>query len=354
MFFRSVTNWIRQTKDWTHWPHYLFYFPIAIPWLGYYIKSRSPWFFTSANPTMKFGGFEGEGKRMIYEQLPGRYCPKSLFITPHESFDIIKEKLSAAGFTFPFIVKPDVGMKGLLFRKIENICQLEKYHQAMPADYIIQEFLDQTEEVSIFYCRMPNTEKGEITAMIRKILPVIVGDGVSTTEQLIIHHPNASVGKAFFEKQLGILWKTVLPKGEKLHLSHVANLVHGAYFEDLREFITPNITELFDEISHQSHFYYGRYDIKCNSVADLRKGGPFYILEFNGAGSVPNHVFAGSYSLIGAYKEIVRHWNWMYKISEHNHHNGHPRWSLQKGHAFQAQSRKHFNILKRLDKELVL
>jgi hypothetical protein len=340
--------------DWSHWPHYLFYFPIAIPWISYYIKSGSPWFFTSANPTMKFGGFEGEGKRVIYEQLPARYCPISIFIEPQESFESVIAKMSDAGFNFPFIVKPDVGMKGLLFRKIDNIAQLKQYHHAMPAAYIIQEFLDQAEEVSVFYCRMPSSEKGEITAMIRKVLPVIIGDGASSVEELVAKHPNASNGKAFFEKQLGSIWKTILPKGEHLNLSHVANLVHGAYFEDLKNSINSEITELFDEISHQTNFYYGRYDIKCDAVSDLRKGGTFYILEFNGAGSVPNHVFAGEYSLLGAYKEIVRHWNMMYSISEYNHRNGFPRWSLQKGQNFQKSSRKHFDTLKKLDKELVL
>jgi hypothetical protein len=303
---------------------------------------------------MKFGGFEGEGKMVIYEQLPARYCPKSIFIEPQESFQGVAAKLSDAEFTFPFIVKPDVGMKGLLFRKIENIAQLKQYHQAIPTAYIIQEFLDQEEEVSVFYCRMPYSEKGEITAMIRKVLPVIIGDGSSSVAELVAHHPTASKGKAFFEKQLGSIWNTILPKGKSHNLSHVANLIHGAYFEDLKSSITSEITDLFDEISHKSHFYYGRYDIKCDAISDLRKGGTFYILEFNGAGSVPNHVFAGKYSLIGAYKEIVRHWNLMYSISEYNHRNDFPRWSWQKGHAFQKRSRKHFDILKKLDNKLVL
>ncbi|HZI01389.1 MAG TPA: hypothetical protein VEX63_09580, partial [Flavisolibacter sp.] len=113
MSFRLKRNWFKRIMDWSHWPHYLFYFPIAIPWISYYIKSGSPWFFTSANPTMKFGGFEGEGKRVIYEQLPESYCPKSIFIEPQDCFDRVDAMLSEAGFTFPFIVKPDVGMKSL-------------------------------------------------------------------------------------------------------------------------------------------------------------------------------------------------------------------------------------------------
>ena len=36
----------------------------------------------------------------------------------------VKKKIAEAGFMYPFIVKPDVGMKGILFRKIDNEEQL--------------------------------------------------------------------------------------------------------------------------------------------------------------------------------------------------------------------------------------
>ncbi|ANE49780.1 hypothetical protein SY85_03995 [Flavisolibacter tropicus] len=354
MHFNELRHFIQRLLDWSHWPHYLFYFPLMIPWLAYYVRSRSLWFFTPSNPTLAFGGFEGEGKRQMYDQLPAEYCPKSLFIKPFMSLGQVLTKLEVAGFTYPFIVKPDVGMKGILFRKIENELQLRQYHIQMPADYIIQEFLDLPLEVSVFYCRKPFEKHGKITALIQKNLLEVCGDGVTNLSDLILQQPIASrwVKKSSInlDRQLGI----VLKKGERYCLSHVANLFHGAQFKDLKHLIDDQLTELFDRISRQNHFYYGRYDIKCNSVEEMKEGQNFYILEFNGAGSVPNHIYAGKYSLLSAYREILTHWRWLYDISQYNHENGFPRWSLKKGHYFLKNSKKHFKVLKKLDKELIL
>lgn len=354
MHFRKVRHYIQRLTDWSHWPHYLFYFPLLIPWLSYYVRSRSLWFFTPSNPTLAFGGFEGEGKRQMYNQLPTQYCPKSLFIKPSMPFEQVKEKVKEEGFQYPFIVKPDIGMKGILFRKIENKRHLEQYHTQMPVDYIIQEFLDLPLEVSVFYCRRPTEKKGEITALIQKNLLEVQGDGKSSLGELIKHHPIASRWINKSHKGLNDQMDLILGKGERYCLSHVANLFHGAHFIDLRHLIDEQLTALFDSISHQNQFYYGRYDIKCTSVEDMKQGRNFYILEFNGAGSVPNHIYAGKYSLLGAYKEVLVHWKWLFNISQYNHENGYPRWSLMKGRRFLQNSKRHFDVLKKLDKELVL
>ena len=46
-----------------------------------------------------------------------------------------------AGLKFPVAAKPDVGTKGLLFRKIENEEQLKAYHSLLPFTYVIQEMI---------------------------------------------------------------------------------------------------------------------------------------------------------------------------------------------------------------------
>jgi hypothetical protein len=80
----------------------------------------------------------------------------------------------------------------------------------------------------------------------------------------------------------------------------------------------------------------------------------FAILEFNGAGSVPNHIYTGTYTLWGAYKEILMHWKAMYEISAANRRKGIAYYSLLQGHRFLQHSKKHFRVLKKLDKELVV
>jgi hypothetical protein len=245
-------------------------------------------------------------------------------------------------------------MKGILFRKIENEQQLHTYHRHMPVTYIIQEFVDMPLEVSVFYCRSPHSTKGRITAMIQKDFLTITGNGKATLEELVVNDADTKKWFTKIKKLHGPKLKAVLADGELFCLSHIANLYNGATFKNLSEYIDEPLINLFDHISHITRFYYGRYDIKCTSINDLKKNKNFLILEFNGAGSAPNHIHTGSYTLLEAYKEIRKHWKALYEISRYNHQNGFPYWSWLKGYRFLQRSRKHFKMLKALDKKLLL
>ncbi|TKK67459.1 hypothetical protein FC093_14280 [Ilyomonas limi] len=354
MLFNVEKAIIQRITDWHNWPFYLFYFPLGYAWVWYYIKTRSLWFFTASNPTLTFGGFEGEAKSEMYTQLPSELYPKSIFISPALPFADVTPQLLRAGIRYPFVVKPDVGMKGLLFRKIVNEQQLKTYHSAMPATYIIQEFIDMPCEVSVFYCRKPANCKGSITAFIEKKLLEVTGNGSSTLEALISNNAEAKEFLSTIKKQHAKDLQTVLPAGETFCISHIANLYNGARFVDLTSEVNDTLHQIFDTISHQTQFLYGRYDIKCQSVEDMLQGKNFIILEFNGAGSVPNHIHAGKYNLPQAYKEILKHWKAMYEISRDNCKNGIPYWGFLKGYRFLQNSKRYFNKLKQLDKELDL
>jgi len=353
MLFKPVKKAVQQLTDWQHWPFYLFYFPISYAWLIYFFKSRSIWFYTASNPTLAFGGFEGESKSNMYKQLPSHLCPKSLFIHPAASFTEVMQRVKEQGFTYPFIVKPDIGMKGILFRKIESLQQLEHYHRHMPAVYIIQEWIDLPLEVSVFYCRRPNENKGCITALIQKNLLEVQGDGRSTLKQLMEKNAEAKMLMKKVQKDYAHKLNSILSSGEKFCVSPIANLFNGASFENLPHEIDDALVAIFDNISMSNQFYYGRYDIKCESIAHLKQGH-FTILEFNGAGSVPNHIYTGTYSLAGAYKEILKHWNYLFQISRLNCKAGVSYWSWKKGRRFLQHSKSYFRKLKRLDEELVL
>lgn len=351
---KHAAAFLKRLTDWTHWPFLLFYAPLTLAWVQYYLRSRSLWFFTSANPILAFGGFEGESKSEQYRQLPAHLLPRSLFIPPTMPFAEVLQQVRRCGLAYPFIVKPDVGMKGILFRKIETEEQLQIYHRHMPADYIIQEFLAQALEVSVFYYRKPGLENGRITALISKELLALTGNGTATVAALVRQHPDGQRLLPTLQKKYGEKLEQVLPAGETFFASHIANLYNGARFKNLAHDIDANLTAVFDAISRKARFYYGRYDIKCRCVDDLKRGTGFYILEFNGAGSVPNHVFTGSYTLLQAYKEILRHWRLLYEASTINHKMGYRRWSFRKGYNFLRASKQHFKALKKLDAELVV
>ena len=137
-----MKNFFQRLLNWERWNFFVLYAPISPVWLWYCLRSGSLWFFSSSNPTITFGGFEGEGKKEMYDQLPENLIPLTIYIRHDLPFSEVKKQVEAAGFTYPFIVKPDVGMKGILFRKIDTEEQLQKYHEHIPVEYIIQVLVD--------------------------------------------------------------------------------------------------------------------------------------------------------------------------------------------------------------------
>ncbi len=87
-----------------------------------------------------------------------------------------------------------------------------------------------------------------------------------------------------------------------------------------------------DEICRQIPlFYFGRMDIRYHSRELLEEGKSFFILEVNGAGSEPTHMYDPRHSLFFAWKEIIRHWVILFKISRANHKLGFPYLTIKEG-----------------------
>lgn len=349
----NLKNFVDIITHWEKWHYHYKYIPLYPAWLWYCFRAGSIWFFTPSNPTLTFGGFEGESKKEMYDQLPPGNYPQSIYISPSLPFKEVK-KLFAKNFTFPVAVKPDEGMMGLMFRKIENAEHLKRYHDKMPVKYIIQELVNLSMEVSVFYYRFPDQQKGTITGFITKEFLDVTGNGTSTLKELIENFPERP---GFFPGEWTAKHKNklheILPAGEVFRLSWAANLSRGSRLISLKHEIDEKLLNVFDDLSHYTKcFYYGRYDIKCNSVDEL-KAGKFSILEFNGCGAEPHHIYGTGNNLLQAYKIILQHWNVLYKISKYNNHQGIKYWKFKDGFQFLKNAKKHFKMLKKLDTEFI-
>lgn len=341
---------IHKIVNWEAWPFELLYMPLIIFWVWYTIKSRSVWFFTSSNPKITFGGLEGEPKKEMYELLPKESYPPTFNVLPEESLSLIAERVKANNIDYPFIVKPEVGEQGILLRKISNEAELLRYHSMMPWEYIVQGLVDYPIEVSIFYIRHPKEMTGRVTGFLQKIPLSITGNGKDTMEELIAVHPKGAKRKEELFTKHQQRWNKVLPEGEKYMLSYAANHNRGALFVDLKEQIDDKLVALFDTYSLRiNDFFYGRYDVMCASIADLKEGRHFSILEFNGCGAEPNHFYDTGYTLIGAYKEILKHWKFLYEISKYNAQNGVKPWPFKKGREFIKATRRKIKEMKEID-----
>lgn len=346
---------LHQLTHWKTWDYRIKLVPLLPVWAWHCLRARSMWFFTPANPTLTFGGFEGEGKREMYEQLPPGTYPKSLYILPGEPFVAVEQLVQTEFGGYPVAVKPDVGMMGLLFRILRSPDDLRQYHARVGVEYIIQEFVTYPIEVSVFYYRLPGAARGTITGFVRKDELAVVGDGHSTVQALIqAYAPVRFRLGEFYAKHANRLAE-VLPPGEVYPLSHALNQTRGGQLVSLAHEKDDRLLALFDHLSHATGpFYFGRYDIKCTSVADLKAGRNWSILEFNGAGAAPHHVYSGDYSLWQAWGIVLHHWAMLARISRENHRRGVPYWSFQQGWQQLKQAQLHLLHLKQMDAQLLI
>jgi hypothetical protein len=348
-----LKNFFYKLTHWEKWPFKLIYFPISFIWAWYILRSRSFWFFTPSNPTITFGGLEGEGKKEMYDQLPKHTYPTTTYIDPKIDFEQALDQIHKAGLGYPFVVKPENGMMGLLFRIIDNEQQLKKYHTLSPFEYIAQGFSDYPVEVSIFYYRHPSQKKGTVSGFIMKEYMQVKGDGKTDLKTLIDNHSKAKLQMEEMEAKHSSNFGKILPKGEVYFLSFAGNHNRGARFINLHKEIDEKIEALCDSLStEENKFYYGRYDIKCHSIEDLKNQKNFIILEYNGAGAEPNHIYDCGKSLFGAYREILKHWKMLFKISRYNHKLGYKYWPTMKGWHYLKNAQKDMKLLKEKDIEL--
>ncbi|HEX9150916.1 MAG TPA: D-alanine--D-alanine ligase, partial [Flavobacterium sp.] len=187
-------------------------------------------------------------------------------------------------------------------------------------------------EVGIFYVRYPHESKGRITGIVSKEFLIIKGDGTSTTEQLLRENPRYELQLKVLKREYGKKLLEILPRGEKLNLVPYGNHARGAKFIDESRWINPKLTDAINEMCLQiPGFYFGRMDVMYRTLSELEQGKNFSIVELNGAGSEPTHIYDPKHSLLFAWKELARHITYMYEISVENHKTGSPYLSHEEG-----------------------
>ena len=345
-------SFIEKLTNWRYWNSAVKYFPCGPQLLWYAIRSGSPWFFTASNPTLTFGGFEGEGKEEMYSQLPEGSYPHTIYIDPKNSATEVIDQVALAGFTYPFAVKPDVGMMGFMFRKIYNPEQLELYHNTIGIRYVLQTLIPYKIEIAAFYYRMPNSNKGTVSGMLQKEPPCIVGDGCSTLQELVLIHENIHLNKNKILLKFTAEKDSILAPGEKLYLSNASNRMQGGKLTPLNHEIDEKVSDFFDRVSlHAGKFYYGRFDVMCNSLEDLKAGKNYSILEFNGAGAGQQHMYAGKVSFPQVLKIVTHHLAMMYRIAKMAHKQGAKRWGLMEGMRHLKWAKSNLEMLRKMDRE---
>lgn len=318
--------------NWEYWSFNAVYGWIMPVWVWLAIRARSFFFFSAANPSIEYGGFLMESKKKIYDIIPPQYYPKTVYFPAAAKPEAVVMQVRELNFRYPLIGKPDIGGKGRGVRKLQNEEDLVAYAVSSALDYLVQEFVSQTNEVGVFYYRYPDKENGCISGVVRKELLGVKGNGQSTIRELLLRDKRFVLQLPVLEKEYGDELNSVLPAGIEKELVPYGNHVRGAKFLDDSDKVDDVFVKNMDIICKEiKGFYYGRLDIRYHTWEELRQGKNFSIIEVNGAGSEPTHMYDPRHSLFFAWKEIIRHWIILWRISRRNHKNGIPYLTQQQG-----------------------
>ncbi len=299
--------WLHKLLHWEYWPVNLVYFPSFIAWCWYALKFRSLSFYAYANPSIKNGGLYGDSKYEIYKLLPKGLYPYTLLINKDATvnFDLL---LNEHSLSFPVIVKPDIGCRGVGVKKVFNNAELCAYQHEIKANFLIQEISEYPNELGLFYWRLPNQKQGKISGITLKKFLTVEGNGVHTLEELLRKNPRYELQLTKLKEHYDL--KEIVPAGKQKCLVPFGNHNRGTEFTDGKIYITNKLEQTFDALLREiPGFYYGRLDIRYTSLAELEEGRNFSIIELNGAKSEPTHIYDPAHSFVYGQREIFKHQN---------------------------------------------
>jgi hypothetical protein len=324
------SNFIIRLTSWEYWPFGIVQLPLFIYWFWLSLKARSIFFFSASNPGIVMGGMFGESKFEVIRKIPSHYIPATILVEANTSKSEVLHLLHENKFFFPVIFKPDLGERGYLVKKINSEREIDDYLQH-GVNFLIQKFVSLPLEFGVFYTRFPNEDSGKVTSIVMKEMLSVTGNGSSTLEHLILKKDRAKLQWKKLKETYADRLHEVVPKGQSIELVSIGNHALGTVFRDGSHLINEKLSETFDQISKQvDGFFFGRFDLRCASIDDLYEG-KIAIMELNGCGAEPAHIYEPGYSLIKAIGVLFRHWRNIYLVASQNHSRGVPYISFKEG-----------------------
>lgn len=286
-----------------------------------------------------------ESKKEIYDLIPAEYYPKTELFSANERLEKVMHQLQKSKIHFPCIAKPDIGLRGTAVKKIDSTEELEKYLAHANFDFLIQDLIPYENEIGLFYVKLPN-QKAKITGIVSKEFMIIKGNGKNTIREFLEQDKRYLLQLETLEKEFKDELNRILQQDEQINLVPYGNHCRGTKFVDASHEITAKMETSFEEICEKiDGFYFGRMDIMFSNFQDLEQGKNFQIVEINGAISEPTHMYDPKHSLLFGWKELTRHFHYMYLISKHNHKNGAKYLTFKEGVKEFKNHHKHYDMI---------
>jgi hypothetical protein len=299
---------------WEYWPAYIANIPVIVFWLYYALRARDAVFFSIVNPAIATGGMFGEEKHKIYQLIPTEHLPRTIHVSHDTPREHTIDMVAAADMTYPLVCKPDIGERGMHVKVVNSPDELLAHVQKMHGGVIIQEYISYPLELSVLCYRHPHNGERAVTSVCRKAFLTVTGDGRQSLSQLIDLQPRAILQKPVLASRMNL--NDVPAQGESVVLELIGNHCRGTQFLNANAWITPELEDtMLAILERMDGVYYGRFDLRTASIDSLCRGQDFLIMEFNGVGSEPAHIYDPSYPVIRGYRDVLRHWGILYRIA---------------------------------------
>lgn len=335
------TSFYIKLSSWEYWPSWVLYIPVYLQHVWLTIKTKNLFFFLRTNPIIN-GFILSDSKHETLSMVPKEYLPKTYFLKKGTPYNEILIQLEKQQITFPVILKPDIGFRGLEVHKINSKEVLKLKVADLKVDSLIQEFIAYPIEIGVFYYRLPNVTQGEIPSVTLKEFLTLKGDGQRTFKELLYANPRAVLQAKRLQEIYKDLWNTIIPINKELFLEPIGNHNRGTKFVNGHALIDQDLKNVFNNLcTPLNGFYFGRFDIKANSIAELKQGKNFKILEINGVGGEPTHIYDPNFKLFDAWKANLFLWRISADIAIQNFNNGTPKPTFKEGYTKWRAYRKY-------------
>ena len=321
-------------------PNAILYIPVGLYYIYLGLRYRSLTLPSASNPKIETGGFMGESKANVMEMVGDDQQSWIAEFVSMERNGVGGEKdletalalMKGKNLEFPVVAKPDIGWNGYGVRLVEDTSHLLKYISEFPHDekIILQRPVPYDGEAGVFYVRIPGEPKGKIYSVTLRYFPYVTGDGKSTLRELIQNDQRTKLRADYYlggkseHVGFGIEDLDQVPQtGELIRLSFIGSLRVGGLYRDASHLITPELSDRFDKIAQSMpEFYFGRFDIRFESVEKMMKGEGFNIIEINGAGAEAIQAWDPDVTLFKLYREFFKAYRLLFKIGNLNRARG--------------------------------
>jgi hypothetical protein len=317
--------WYIRLTNKEYWNANIFFIPLAFYMVYLAIKARAIFFFSAANPAIPTGGLIGESKEDINKLIPPQYRPKTTTLKQGDAIWNIRQKMNRAQLEFPAIIKPVVGCRGMMVKKVESVTDILAHLHEYDTNFLLEEFVDYPVEGAILYWKNPETGESDVQSVTLKAFLSVKGDGKSSVKELLMQNPRGVLQVERLQKEKPDLMASIPQYNEHITVEPIGNHCRGTKFLNYNYLINANMVQAYDKIQEDLEgCYVYRLDIKAPSVSDLQAGKNIKILEINGVGADPAHIFAPNTPIMEMFHAYIRLWEKIYEVATALHRQGVP------------------------------